>query len=131
MRREYEAAVNLLDEAHRLLERHQKAIEQNVPTEKRKQLEAGLERLRQTLDAPEFDAERLRDDHRHTLQLVDEQLAPWRKSEAREYIESIGIAVLIAFALRAVVVEAFKIPSGSMLPTLQVGDHIFVNKFTY
>ena len=36
-----------------------------------------------------------------------------------------------AMALRAFVVEAFKIPSGSMIPTLQVGDHIFVNKFTY
>jgi signal peptidase I len=49
----------------------------------------------------------------------------------REYAESIGIAVAVALILRAFVVEAFKIPSGSMIPTLQVGDHIFVNKFTY
>ena len=49
----------------------------------------------------------------------------------REYAESIGIAVAVALMLRAFVVEAFKIPSGSMIPTLLVGDHIFVNKFTY
>ena len=54
-----------------------------------------------------------------------------RKSALREYAESIGVAVLIALFLRAFVVEAFKIPSGSMLPTLEVGDHIFVNKFMY
>jgi signal peptidase I len=49
----------------------------------------------------------------------------------REYMESIGIAVAVALILRAFVVEAFKIPSGSMIPTLMIGDHIFVNKFTY
>ena len=41
------------------------------------------------------------------------------------------MAVAVAFALRAFVIEAFKIPSGSMIPTLMVGDHIFVNKFIY
>lgn len=54
-----------------------------------------------------------------------------KKGAAREYTESIGVAVFIALLLRAFVVEAFKIPSGSMIPTLQVGDHIFVNKFLY
>jgi signal peptidase I len=64
-------------------------------------------------------------------ELLDHYLAFARKSTAREYTESIGVAVLIALFLRAFVVEAFKIPSGSMIPTLQVGDHIFVNKFIY
>src|SRR5262249_20874197 len=45
--------------------------------------------------------------------------------------ESIGIAILIALLLRAFVVEAFKIPSSSMVHTLEIGDHIFVNKFLY
>jgi signal peptidase I len=58
-------------------------------------------------------------------------LSRWRKSEVREYVEAILMAVAVAFALRAFVVEAFKIPSGSMIPTLMVGDHIFVNKFSY
>lgn len=54
-----------------------------------------------------------------------------KKSHAREYTEALLTAVLIALFLRAFLVEAFKIPSGSMIPTLVVGDHIFVNKFTY
>jgi signal peptidase I len=54
-----------------------------------------------------------------------------RKSAFREYADSIGVAVLVALLLRAFVVEAFKIPSSSMIPTLEVGDHIFVNKFIY
>jgi signal peptidase I len=62
---------------------------------------------------------------------LDDHLSFARKSTVREYTESIAVAVLIALFLRAFVVEAFKIPSGSMIPTLQVGDHIFVNKFIY
>ena len=62
---------------------------------------------------------------------MDRHLGRWRKGELREYAESIGIAVGVALLLRAFVVEAFKIPSGSMLPTLQIQDHIFVNKFAY
>lgn len=52
-------------------------------------------------------------------------------AEGREFGRAIFLAVGIAFLLRFFVIEAFKIPSGSMLPTLQVGDHIFVNKFIY
>ncbi len=54
-----------------------------------------------------------------------------RKSKFREYTEAIIIAVVLALLIRAVVVQAFKIPSGSMLETLQIGDHILVNKFIY
>ncbi|MBI3070632.1 MAG: signal peptidase I [Deltaproteobacteria bacterium] len=54
-----------------------------------------------------------------------------RRLSTRENIEALAIAVLIALILRAFVIEAFKIPSGSMIPTLEVGDHIFVNKFVY
>lgn len=53
------------------------------------------------------------------------------KSKFREYTEAIIIAVLLALLIRAFVVQAFKIPSGSMLETLQIGDHILVNKFVY
>jgi len=49
----------------------------------------------------------------------------------REYAEAIIIAILIALFIRTFIVQAFKIPSGSMKPTLLVGDHILVNKFTY
>src|SRR5438094_10492028 len=63
--------------------------------------------------------------------LVDELIKRQPKSTMRDYVESIGAAVLIALALRAFVIEAFKIPSSSMYPTLEIGDHIFVNKFIY
>jgi signal peptidase I len=53
------------------------------------------------------------------------------KSVVREYAEALIIAVLLALVIRTFVVQAFKIPSGSMLPTLQIGDHILVNKFLY
>ncbi len=54
-----------------------------------------------------------------------------RRSRFRENAEAIFIAVLIALFIRTFVVQAFKIPSGSMKPTLQIGDHILVNKFAY
>ncbi|MBW2631140.1 MAG: signal peptidase I [Deltaproteobacteria bacterium] len=54
-----------------------------------------------------------------------------RKTVIREWSEAIIIAILIALFIRTFVVQAFKIPSGSMKPTLKIGDHLLVNKFTY
>ncbi|HXV69607.1 MAG TPA: signal peptidase I [Nitrospira sp.] len=54
-----------------------------------------------------------------------------RKSVVREYAEAIVVAMLLAFAIRVFVVQAFKIPSGSMIPTLLIGDHILVSKLAY
>lgn len=48
-----------------------------------------------------------------------------------ENVTSLATALLIVFMIRSSIVEAFKIPSGSMIPTLLIGDHIFVNKFAY
>ena len=53
------------------------------------------------------------------------------KSTVREYAEALLVAGLLALGIRTFIVQAFKIPSGSMLPTLQIGDHILVNKFLY
>jgi signal peptidase I len=52
-------------------------------------------------------------------------------NEVKSLVKSIAIFLIIAFTLRASVVEAFKIPSSSMVPTLEVGDHILVNKLSY
>ena len=54
-----------------------------------------------------------------------------KKSGLRENIEAIAIAVVLALFIRTFVVQAFKIPSGSMKDTLLIGDHILVNKFIY
>ncbi len=55
----------------------------------------------------------------------------FRKSTAREYFESIVVAVILALFIRTFVVQAFKIPTGSMEPNLLVGDHLLVNKFVF
>ncbi len=54
-----------------------------------------------------------------------------KKSVFREYAEAAVIAIMLALFIRTFVIQAFKIPSGSMIPTLLVGDHILVNKFIY
>jgi signal peptidase I len=54
-----------------------------------------------------------------------------QKSKTREYIESLLIAALIALFVRGFIVQAFKIPSSSMEPTLLVGDHLLVNRLSY
>jgi signal peptidase I len=57
--------------------------------------------------------------------------AAFKKSTVREYFESIVVAVILALFIRTFVVQAFKIPTGSMEPNLLVGDHLLVNKFVY
>jgi signal peptidase I len=55
----------------------------------------------------------------------------FKKSVAREYLESIVVAVILALFIRTFAVQAFKIPTGSMEPNLLIGDHLLVNKLVY
>src|SRR5262245_38530599 len=55
----------------------------------------------------------------------------FRKSTAREYFESLVVAVILALFVRTFDFQAFKIPTGSMEPNLLVGDHLLVNKFVF
>jgi signal peptidase I len=59
------------------------------------------------------------------------QAVDYRKSTAREYFESICVAVILALFVRTFVVQAFKIPTGSMENNLLIGDHLLVNKFVF
>jgi signal peptidase I len=56
---------------------------------------------------------------------------PYMKSTAREYFESICVAVILALFVRTFIVQAFKIPTGSMENNLLIGDHLLVNKFVF
>lgn len=54
-----------------------------------------------------------------------------KKSVWREYAEALVVALVLALVIRTFIVQAFKIPSESMLQTLQVGDHLLASKFAY
>lgn len=96
-----------------------------------RKLEEGVNRLAELLRYERPDRPALIEERRRLEQFLEEQLSQFKKGVIREYVESIGFAVLIALVLRAFVIEAFQIPSGSMIPSLRVGDHIFVNKLAY
>ena len=53
------------------------------------------------------------------------------KREAKEWLNSIVVALILTLIIRTFVVQAFKIPSGSMIPTLKIGDKLFVSKYIY
>ena len=65
------------------------------------------------------------------MRVKGEGLRVKKKSVVREWVESIVVAFMLAMIIRAFVVQAFKIPTGSMRPTLLEGDLILVNKFIY
>lgn len=131
VRRRIDRARALRDEARAIRRAHAKEIERGLRVEHRAELDAALEELAAAMDAEAFDEPRFQAAFDRADEIVAERLGRWRKSEAREYAESIFVAILVALAIRAFVIEAFKIPSGSMVPTLLVGDHIFVNKLAY
>jgi signal peptidase I len=130
-RGDFDRARALLDEADVILSRHDRAVVRDLTAKERDRLRVDLSALRDTMARVPFDEDAFSAAFTRADGEVDVRLNRWRKSETREYLEAILMAVAVAFALRAFVIEAFKIPSGSMIPTLMVGDHIFVNKFSY
>ncbi|HLK40888.1 MAG TPA: signal peptidase I [Polyangiaceae bacterium] len=131
LRVQFERARVLLDESEAIFTKHERAIVRDLTAKERDRLRASLDALRDAMDRVPLDEDGFLEALAHADGEVDVRLGRWRKSEVREYLEAILMAVAVAFALRAFVIEAFKIPSGSMIPTLIVGDHIFVNKFSY
>jgi signal peptidase I len=129
--RAYEQAAQLLDEADRILRKNRPEIESSTPAAAREELSESLQALRRAMSRTQFDVRAFDDSHERAARLFGKHLGRFRKGELREYAESIFVAIGVALLLRAFVIEAFKIPSGSMLPTLQIQDHIFVNKLAY
>ncbi|RKH21830.1 signal peptidase I [Corallococcus sp. CA047B] len=77
------------------------------------------------------DAEALRAEVKTLELMTQEHLGAYRKQSAWDFVGGFAKALLIALIIRTVLVEPYRIPSGSMLPTLQIGDQVFVNKFIY
>jgi len=131
LRAELEQALRLINEADAIVAKHSDAIRAQLGAADHERVLGVVESARSATRAEPLDPVRLRETQSELNELVVGPLSRWKKSELLEYAGSIGTALIVALLLRAVVVEAFKIPSGSMLPTLQIGDHIFVNKFIY
>lgn len=74
---------------------------------------------------------RLEEQLKATTAVADKHLARWRKQSAFDFGMGFVKAFAIAMVIRTVLIEPFRIPSGSMIPTLEIGDQIFVNKFIY
>ena len=125
LRRMRAEARHLIKEARRILKKKSYRIPQSAADG----VNGAIENLESALATD--DLERQQNALKDLDEVMEDKLSFARKSTIREYSESIGIAVAIALLLRAFVVEAFQIPSGSMIPTLEVGDHIFVAKFSY
>ncbi len=112
-------------DARRLSARHAKALGKGA----QKEIEAAAAEAEAA--AADGDADRLSAALHALDALWREHLAARAKPLWREYGEAVLAAVLLALLLRAFVVESFRIPSGSMAPTLVSGDHVFVWKLAY
>jgi len=130
-REEHQHAVQFLEQTERLLRQKRSQLARQLPASAHELIARCLADLRSSLAVQPFDREAARAAFRATQGAVQQHLSGFKKSESRRTLESLLAAVGLALALRALVFEAFRIPSGSMLPTLQIGDHIFVNKLHY
>ncbi|WP_172306584.1 signal peptidase I [Pseudenhygromyxa sp. WMMC2535] len=122
------AARMLVREADKILHRHRARIPEAVVSEI-EQTVATILALR--AQKPKEDLVALEVEAEHLDELLHQHASFARKSALRDSLENIAIAIGVALAVRSCVYEPFKIPSGSMMPTLRAGDHIFVNKFLY
>lgn len=125
-RRRVRDARHLLRATASLYKRHKKAL----TTEARERVEQATRGLEETLTRKDGDVD-LAAAERHLEQVVDDVLGFAKKSAGRELLEAVLLALLVALVLRGLVIEPFKIPSPSMVPTLVVGDRLFVNKLSY
>jgi signal peptidase I len=112
--------------ARRDLERHP----DDFPPAERPKLSREIDRLENEV-LPGGDPKTIEREYKELRRQIDVYLPFYRTSVVREYVEIIGVALVLALIIRTFIVQAFKIPSGSMIPTLLVGDHILVAKSLY
>ncbi|RKH39692.1 signal peptidase I [Corallococcus sicarius] len=118
-------ARELLAEDERILER----VKDKVPATVADRLTEQALRVESASVAG--NAEALRTEVKALEALTQEHLGPYRKQSVWDFVGGFAKALLIAAVIRTVLVEPYRIPSGSMLPTLQIGDQVFVNKYIY
>ena len=106
-----------------------KKSKNKVDSEKIKLLETDIMALEKSVRGK--DAKEILAKEERLVGARDRVMPFYNKSVFREYAEAIVIAVVLALFIRTFVVQAFKIPSGSMENTLLIGDHLLVNKFLY
>ncbi len=112
-------------DARRLAARHRKRLPKKV----REEIEAAAAEADKA--AAEADPDRLSAALHALDALWADHLAARAKPLWREYGEAMLVAIVLALAVRAFLVEPFRVPSGSMAPTLLAGDHLFVSRLAY
>lgn len=118
-------ARSLLNSTKSVLDRKKAVIDPSVSSDARgkiKELEKALASDNRTQIETSYD---------DLKEFSESKLKKYDKSRLRQNIESVIIALALALMIRTFVVQPFKIPSGSMMPTLLIGDHLLVNKFVY
>ncbi|MCA9624260.1 MAG: signal peptidase I, partial [Myxococcales bacterium] len=131
LRPKFDEAVQLVAESRRIMAQRKREMDRQIKKRDRRDLEEAIDQLEVVMRAETLSEKDFQSALAKAEQLTHQHLGQWRKGEVREYTESIGVAVAVALVLRFFVIEAFKIPSGSMIPTLMIGDHIFVAKYAY
>ncbi len=125
VRHQRHQSIELLDEVSALVGKHRADIgEASV-----KDLQRQSTSLEQAL--VKGDPALIEEQGKQLSAAADKHLARWRKQSAFDFGMGFVKAFAIAMIIRTILIEPFRIPSGSMIPTLEIGDQIFVNKFIY
>jgi signal peptidase I len=111
------------------IERIHKRVPGKIPAESSKRL---AEQAMQVESASlAGDAERLEKETKALDALATQLLGAFRKQDLWDFASGFAKALAIAVIIRVFIIEPYRIPSGSMLPTLEIGDQVFINKFIY